>query len=188
MISIKGSVSDRTCSEIDHSLERAICRRRTSPIEQSMCLKMVRHRPSPASARQQCLRTHIPIHPLAQPRPITIPQARRPDRQGRTLTAFRRGIKLAQYADAGAAMRSLLVAMVAIGMSSLGSGPAFSQSYWTKEQCLSAARICRQKCERASSSCMDSCGRSQSCRSACVSNNRDCIYETCSTDACFKIR
>ena len=69
-----------------------------------------------------------------------------------------------------------------------GAGAA-AGSYWTQQQCLNAAQICREKCQ---AQIKDMCkGVSQAQWSNCykkyTEENHDCIYVRCETDSCFKL-
>lgn len=62
----------------------------------------------------------------------------------------------------------------------------FAQSYWTQDQCLSAADICRQNCKVEFNSCLV---RSSgfAAKQECAKASRECIYVTCDSSTCFSI-
>lgn len=80
---------------------------------------------------------------------------------------------------------------IQLGLLALLVSSAQAQSYWNQQQCLNAAQICRENCERQAESEFANC-RAQNARQSCFDRvkdrNRECIYVTCDTDPCFKIR
>lgn len=103
------------------------------------------------------------------------------------------GSGLSEIMEQASMRRAVVLILAGVSIASLLSPSAaadyqkLAQSYWSKDQCLSAADICRQDCKSEFNSCMAS-ANGFSANQDCAKAHRECIYVRCDSSACFKIK
>lgn len=65
--------------------------------------------------------------------------------------------------------------------------PTASMAEWGRQQCLHSAQICSSNCEINGRSCYSQC-RNSACRERCGRSVHECIYVSCDSQPCFKLR